>query len=241
MGGRYARVHCAAVMHTRHESHTARHGFVLRRFASFLAALTFAVMLVSGVVVFLAPSGRIARTADWTLLGQGRVAWVTMHATFAVLFVVAAAVHLALNWHAFTGYLTDRVHHRMRWTRELAASLALTALLVASAVADWPPAAQIKDANDFFRRTFWADGTDGGRGLGRRDDTTPPLPTSEATPDQGRALFAEHCGRCHTAAALADARTDDDAMRAFLGGHGDSDDAADAAIAAWLSGQAEAP
>jgi hypothetical protein len=43
------------------------------------AELAAAVLLISGIVLFIAPSGRIANTTQWALLWLDKGAWVNLH------------------------------------------------------------------------------------------------------------------------------------------------------------------
>lgn len=130
-------------------------GFSFRGLITYLVALSFLLMLISGVVNFVAPSGRISRELGWTLLGIDRVAWQSLHLSFAVIFIVAGIVHIAFNWRGLRHYLRDRPNHHltMRWHAVLA--LLITAWLGASAVLSLPPVSYLHDGVVYFRQAFW--------------------------------------------------------------------------------------
>lgn len=128
----------------------------IRRMTSFLVALAFAILLYSGIALFVAPSGRVAREVGWNWSGLGKEAWGSLHLVFAALFVAFAIVHLGLNWRPFQSYLVDRASHQLRLTKELGLSVVVVVLLVMATLFGWPPATQLEAATEYFRRDFWA-------------------------------------------------------------------------------------
>ena len=141
---------------TTHHARSERPKRRVRRFASFLVAWSFAVLLISGIVLFVAPSGRVARDVAWHLAGLDKENWGGLHLIFAILFVVFAVLHLALNWRPFQGYLVDRASHHLRLSPELLISLAVVGFLVFATVANVPPAPQLAAATEYFRKSFWS-------------------------------------------------------------------------------------
>ena len=139
----------------RKHSATHRH-FDFRGFITYSVLLSFIVMLASGVVMFLAPSGRVAGQTDWSLLGLDRARWQTLHLSFAVVFVVAGLVHLTCNWRGLLHHLRERTtkHVTLKWEAVLA--LAAVVWLIASAAVPMPPASTLHGWNEYFRKTFWA-------------------------------------------------------------------------------------
>lgn len=119
-----------------------RPGFRVRAFVVFLIATTFLIMLVTGLVLFVAPHGRIARWNDWKLLGLGLDPWTWIHVFASLLFVLAIPVHLFFNWKPFTKYLADRWHAHLRPRVELVSGVAVAICLAILAGFGLPPAAQ---------------------------------------------------------------------------------------------------
>lgn len=133
-----------------------RRRFSFRGLITYLVTLSFLVILISGVVNFLAPSGRISRQVDWTLLGLDRIGWQTLHLSFAVVFVAVGFIHLAFNWKRLLHYLRDRASHHLTLKWEAVLAILITLWLVASAVLALPPASTLHDFSAHFRQTFWA-------------------------------------------------------------------------------------
>ena len=125
----------------------------LRGLITFLVASGFIGQIIRGLVLFLAPRGRVARETGWDVLGLSRFTWEDVHITFAILFVAAGLVHVCLNWRPLRHYVIGRASRNVRL--ELPIALALFVLLVLGAIYEVPPLSYILDLHDYFKRVFW--------------------------------------------------------------------------------------
>jgi hypothetical protein len=85
--------------------------------------------------VWLVPSGIALHVASH----DGATSWshlfMTMHNTASLLFLIAAVVHVILNWKVLTHYVNSKVGEYMRFKRELLIAVlgvSVLVLLVAS-------------------------------------------------------------------------------------------------------------
>jgi len=99
--------------------------FSLRAFASVFAGLSFIFMVVTGLVLFIAPSCRIARDTSWTVWGHDKDQWVAVHVWLSIAFIIASAVHIYLNWRILIGYFKDKVRKGWAFRAEWLAALAV--------------------------------------------------------------------------------------------------------------------
>ena len=97
--------------------------FSWRAFVTFYVVLSFLVIAVTGIVLFITPPGRIANWSDWRLLGFSKSQWQTVHTIFSFIFVVAASFHLFFNWRVILGYMAKRIHEGINKRRELAGAV----------------------------------------------------------------------------------------------------------------------
>jgi len=118
-----------------------------RSLIALLVTWAFLVLIVTGLVLYIVPHGRVAYWVHWQLAGLGKDGWADVHMLFGGVFIVAGALHLYFNWRAFKAYLSERVAGHLRLSRELAGSVALTVLIAVFAVADLPPASWVFDLN----------------------------------------------------------------------------------------------
>ena len=83
--------------------------FNRRAFISLYIVISFLIMTVSGLILFLAPPGRIANWTDLTIIGLTKSQWQTLHTVFTFLFVIAAAFHIYYNWRLINLFLINPV------------------------------------------------------------------------------------------------------------------------------------
>ena len=130
----------------------------LRSFTAFMVTAAFTVMVVTGIVLFVVPKGRIANWVDWSLLGLGKEAWGDIHIVFGLVFLIAGIAHLyPFNWKPFKHYLAERVAGRIdlkRPRREVVVALVVTGLLLAGGIAAVPPFDSLYELNDAAKQAW---------------------------------------------------------------------------------------
>jgi hypothetical protein len=129
--------------------------FYLRSFVSIMMVGFLVSFTVSGVALFVSPSGQLANLTRWTLLGLSKGQWEALHIAFGFLWLPLAALHLLFNLRVVGGYLRDRVRRAFVGRRELWAAILVTAFVGAASVLDLPPVAQLMGWGDGFN-DFWA-------------------------------------------------------------------------------------
>ena len=122
---------------------------MVKKVLSLSLAWMFAAAAVSGLVLFVAPPGRIAYWADWSMFGLGKTDWDHLHTVTTILMIVAVALHLYYNWRPFVSYMKDKVTKALSATRELLISLALVSVFAAGSVAQLPPFSWLIDLGDY--------------------------------------------------------------------------------------------
>ena len=84
-----------------------------------ISVRALAAMALFCAGVWLVPSGIALHYASH----EGATSWshlfMTMHNTASLLFLIAAVVHVILNWKVLTHYVNARVGEYMRFKREL--------------------------------------------------------------------------------------------------------------------------
>ena len=129
--------------------------FHKRGWVVFMVGLSALILLVSGIVLFIAPGGRVASTAQWELLWLDKGAWVNLHNAFAILFVAGLVWHLVFNWKALSNYVVSRATHHLNLKREMLAAVAIIFVLVVLAAQELPPVDYLADLAHYFRHDFW--------------------------------------------------------------------------------------
>lgn len=137
-----------------------RKPFSMRAMTAFMVTAAFVFCVVTGVVLFAVPQGRIANWVDWRLLGLLKEEWAQVHLVFGLLFVVFGIIHLfPYNWPTFKAYMAARRQGRLdfrRPRRELVAGLAVALLLATGSIAAVPPFSQLFALNAWVREAWVA-------------------------------------------------------------------------------------
>lgn len=138
----------------------AAHGkFSWKAFVTFYVTLSFLVLGVSGLVLYVAPPGRVANWSIWRLGALTKAQWQAMHTVMSFVFLAAAGLHLFFNWKVLTAYVRSRLHEGVRMKRELAAAVSAGVFLLALTVAGVPPFSTVMEVGDDIKNA-WATPTD---------------------------------------------------------------------------------
>jgi hypothetical protein len=123
----------------------------MRKITSLTALLAFILMVISSVVLFVVPQGRVAYWADWRLWGLSKEQWGELHINLGLLFLVSLAVHIYYNWKPITAYLKDRAKNVKVFTPEFNAALALVTLFSVGTLLGLPPFSGVQALNTAFK------------------------------------------------------------------------------------------
>jgi hypothetical protein len=62
-------------------------------------------MLLSGVILYIAPEGSLSRWIGWDVFGLTKKQWEYQHAMFSLLFVLFSIFHIfRINWGLLLSY-----------------------------------------------------------------------------------------------------------------------------------------
>ena len=100
--------------------------FSWRAFTSLYITFSFIIMIISGLILYIAPPGRIAKWSYIPILGLEKDQWQALHTIFTFLFIVANGFHLYFNWNSFLSYLKDKRKQVFRIRRELFSAMFIT-------------------------------------------------------------------------------------------------------------------
>ena len=141
--------------------------FKWKAFVSLYIVFSFLVLALSGLVLYVAPPGRIANWSIWRLVLLSKAQWQAVHTIFAFLFIVAASFHLYFNWKVLLAYLRSKLHEGLRMKREVGAASAAGVLLLALTIGGVPPFSSVMEAGDDIKNAWAAPSSE------------PPIPHAE--------------------------------------------------------------
>lgn len=144
--------------------------FHWRSFASLGLTLAGLVLLLSGLVLYVAPPGRVAHWSRWTLGGLDKERWQAVHTVFALLFVAGSVLHVVVNWRVLKLYLAGTGRAGSRRAPELAAATAVFLVALGGTLAGVPPFESLMALGEAAREAWVARGAE------------PPVAHAEAMP-----------------------------------------------------------
>ena len=66
----------------------------MRKTTSLTALLSFILLMITIVVLYIVPQGRVAYWADWHLWEMGKEKWGNLHINFGLLFLLSVFLHV---------------------------------------------------------------------------------------------------------------------------------------------------
>lgn len=120
----------------------------LRRLISLTITFSFLIMSYTGIILFLAPKGRVANWTNWQLLGLDKTQYTNLHVTFMVLFLVGMIFHMYLNWSSLLNYLKNKTHQFSLLTKEFLLAFGINLLFLLGTLYYWTPFDQFLDFQD---------------------------------------------------------------------------------------------
>jgi len=123
-------------------------------FVSFYVVFSFLALAASGIVLYVAPPGRIANWSVWRLLLLSKAQWQAVHTIVALLFLVAAGFHIYFNWKVLVAYVKSKLQTGMRMKRELAAASLAGAVILAVSITGVPPFGTVMDVGEEIKNSW---------------------------------------------------------------------------------------
>lgn len=145
-----------------------RKNFLWKSFVSFSLVWSFLFIILSGIVLYIAPSGKISNWTNWTLAGFSKSDWQSVHTIFSYTFVILSFFHLVmLNWRVFLSYFTAKAVSGINRKREFYYSISLIAVVFFGTYYQVQPFKAVIDFGEWAKSTW------------ETKDKQPPIPHAE--------------------------------------------------------------
>lgn len=100
--------------------------FFWKSFVSFSLVWSFLIILISGIVLYIAPPGRVSNWTNWMLFGFSKAGWQAIHTIFSLTFVFLSVFHLIVfNWKVLWFYFVSKTSKGINKQKELLVSTVL--------------------------------------------------------------------------------------------------------------------
>ncbi len=139
----------------------------LRKFISLYMTISFIVMIVSGIILYIAPSGRIAHWSYWSMLGLTKTEWQNIHTIFTFLFVLAGLLHIIYNFKPIIHYLTNKSVGNKSISKELIYSIIFSIFVFVGTYLQIQPFSFVLELGEDITESW------------ENESTEPPMPHAE--------------------------------------------------------------
>lgn len=123
----------------------------MRKTTSLTATLSFLVTIVTSVILYIVPQGRVAYWADWRLWGLTKEQWGNIHINVGLLFLLALGLHIYYNWRPLMAYLKNRSRQMMVFTPAFNLALVICLATIFGTLLMAPPFSWVLDLNTVFK------------------------------------------------------------------------------------------
>ena len=120
----------------------------IRRVVSLSLGFCLVAQLVTSIVLYILPQGRVAYWANWHLWGLTKDQWGNLHVNLGFLMVVAGLLHVWYNWRSIMVYLKNKARQLKVATPEFNVALALVVVVAVGTWAEAPPLVWIQHLSD---------------------------------------------------------------------------------------------
>ncbi|MDY0361428.1 MAG: DUF4405 domain-containing protein [Desulforegulaceae bacterium] len=120
----------------------------MRRTASLTSLITFIFIVLTSIVLFITPQGKIAYWSNWTFFGLTKEQWGAVHINLGILFILSLCFHIYFNWKAVLLYLKSKTREFKLFTKEFNISLAIVLVFIFGTLAEIPFFSTIIDFNE---------------------------------------------------------------------------------------------
>lgn len=125
----------------------------IRKITSLTAFLSFTLTLLTSIVLYIVPQGRVAYWADWKLWGLSKEEWGAIHINLGFLFLVSLLLHIYYNWKPITSYMKNKAKELKVFTKDFNVALIITLLFTLGTYFDLPPFSTIIDISDSIKES----------------------------------------------------------------------------------------
>jgi len=143
--------------------------FKFRGFTSLLMTFSFLISLISGILLYFTPQGRVANWVHWTFWGMDRETWVALHINSSLIFFIIAIFHIYYNWSVLIRYIKKKAMLAINLKFELLVSLILSVFVIVASLYGVQPFATILKWNEDIK-TYWT----------KKAESLPPIPHAES-------------------------------------------------------------
>lgn len=122
--------------------------FSFRKLVSVINALSFFFMVISGIVLFFAPQGRIAYWIEWKFFYFTKDDWINIHTASWFLFLIASLFHIYFNFKPLKNYVISKLKSITFISKETILAFIILFIFLFTGIIRLPPANWLISLNE---------------------------------------------------------------------------------------------
>ncbi len=115
--------------------------------------ISFILLVLTSIILYIVPQGRIAYWADWHLWGMTKTEWANQHINLGFLFLFAGLLHIYYNWRPITAYMKNRARELKVFTFSFNMAMLLSLVVGVGTYLEIPPMSSVISLGDSIKNT----------------------------------------------------------------------------------------
>ncbi|XPV68701.1 MAG: DUF4405 domain-containing protein [Halarcobacter sp.] len=126
----------------------------IKKITSLTMLLTMVIMTYTGIMLFIAPPGRVANWADWQIIGLSKEQYAQVHSTFMVLFIVFTLLHIYYNFKPMLSYMKNQAKQLVVFTKDMIISFLLVGIFLMGTLYNFSPFSDFLRMGDTIKNSW---------------------------------------------------------------------------------------
>jgi len=122
----------------------------VRKITSLTLVIAGFIELVTSVVLYIMPAGRVAYWTDYHFLGLSKSQWDNIHIVVGFLLLVMVAIHIYYNWWPITAYLKNKAKELTFFTKSFTIAFILSLYVAVGTLYNLPPMNYVLQLGEHF-------------------------------------------------------------------------------------------
>lgn len=123
----------------------------MRKITAMTSLISFVLLVLTSVVLYITPEGRVANWADWRLWGLSKEQWTSVHVNLGFLFLIAIFLHIYYNWKPITAYMKNKARSFKLFTPAFNTGLIVSAVVTVGTLLFVPPFSSVIEFSDSIK------------------------------------------------------------------------------------------
>ena len=111
----------------------------IRKVTSMTMFVSFVLLVLTSIILYIVPHGRVAYWSDWHLWGLTKGEWGNLHINLGFLFLFAGLLHIYYNWAPIKAYMKNKSRELKVFTPSFNIALLLSVVVGVGTYLEIPP------------------------------------------------------------------------------------------------------